>query len=206
MRFFTAAQGMMAPMHPENKKRLHAVIYGLYYPAVLGTGLVVALQRISAHSIHGAQISTALVAGTFFSLSFASAIGFEEVYGVGPLLLDAIEILIMFLCLDSLGLIDISATLPKSIPLAYLFLLVLIFFQLGWRASIKLNVDAFLDLKIVFIALLVTGIFVPPEILWAHWLIAGLFFVDACLYVSGRPYDLKNPARRWFCVPQRSAA
>ncbi|MFZ1014178.1 MAG: hypothetical protein WAN28_12620 [Terracidiphilus sp.] len=203
---FTPERGIMAPMHPENKKRLHAVIYGLYYPAVLGTGLVVALQRISAHSIHGAQISVALVAGIFFSLSFASAIGFEEKYTLFALLFDVVEVILMFLCLDCLSLIDISVPLPKSIAFAYGILLLLVGSQLAWRASVKLKVKAFLDLKLIFIALLVAGIFVPPEILWAHWLLAALFLLDACLYVANRPYDTANPARTLFFVPQRSAS
>lgn len=204
--FSTEAHAIMAPMHAENRKRLHAVIYGLYYPAVLGTGLVVALQRISDNSIHGAQISVALIAGVFFSLSFASAIGFEEKYTVWALLFDAVEVILMFLCLDCLSLIDISALLPKSIPIAYGILLLLLIFQLAWRASVNLKVNAFLDLKLIFFALLVAGIFVPPEILWAHWLIAALFLLDAFFYVANHPYDINHPARMFFFVPEQKTA
>src|SRR5437016_2006814 len=82
---------------------LHWVMYGLYYPAVLGTGIVETLHHANANS---PAIFVALTAGAFFSLSFALALGREHSYPVGPFLLDVVEVVCMFLCFACLRYID----------------------------------------------------------------------------------------------------
>jgi len=185
-------------MGAELKRRLHWLMYGLYYPAVLGTGVVVALQRVSAHTIHDPAISVAVTAGTFFSVSFASAMGFENEYGPGAFLLDAAEVFGMFACFVFLNLIDPPAWITPSVRVAYLILFAVVAFQVAWRKAIGLQGDAYLDLKLILGLLLLVGAALGDCHPRLHWAITGSFAVIAWLYVSHHPYRRGVQVRRWF--------
>lgn len=185
-------------MDAGGKRRMHNLMYGLYYPAVLGAGVVVALQRVSNHSMQGPQISVAITAGAFFSLSFASGVGSEDRYGIAPLILDMAEVIGMFYCLNSLGLIDFSSPIPRTVTSAYLILLGLVCFQLLWRKAVKLKTDAYLDLKLLFVLILAIGAFAGSNYPCLHWGITVTFSLLAVLYASNHPYDPHEPVRRWF--------
>ena len=191
-------------MDVEGRKRLHWLMYGLYYPAVLGTAIVVALQHTAASSIHGPALAVATTAGAFFSLSFASAMGFEKEYGFGAFVLDAMEVFGMFACFAFLELVEFpqSGHLPAwvvpSARVAYLILLGVVLFQLWWRRVMELQTDAFLDLKLILCLLLVAGAVLGDSHTRLHWLIPAIFALIAWLYVSRNPYRKDAPVRRWF--------
>jgi len=184
-------------MDSEQKRRLHWLMYGLYYPAVLGAGIVVALQHIIAGSIHGPAIAVAVTAGAFFSLSFASAMGFETQYGLSAFLLDIAEVGGMFACFVFLDLIDPPPWTP-SVSLAYVVLLAVVIFQVAWRWVMGLQVDAYLDLKCLLALLLVIGAVLGESYPWIHWGITTIFSVIAWLYVSHHPYRTGVRVPRWF--------
>lgn len=177
---------------------MHNLMYGLYYPAVLGAGVVAALLRASRHSMQSPQISVAITAGAFFSLSFASGVGSEDRYGIAPFLLDMAEVVGMFYCLNCLGLIDFSSPVPRTVTAAYLILLGLVGFQLLWRRAVKLKTGAYLDLKLMFVLIPAMGAFAGSNYPCLHWGITVTFTLLAVLYVSNHPYDPHEPVRRWL--------
>jgi hypothetical protein len=62
----------------------------------------------------------------------------------------------------------------------------------------KLQVDAFLDLKLILSLLLVAGAVLGDSHMRLHWLITAIFALIAWLYVSHNPYQKNTPVRRWF--------
>jgi hypothetical protein len=122
----------MPRMDADTKRRLHWLMYGLYYPAVLGTGVVVAVQHAAAHAIRGPAIAVALTSGAFFSLSFASAAGFENRYDLGAFVLDILEVIGMFSCFVFLNLIDPPPGVKPSVTAAYLCLIPVVASQVAW--------------------------------------------------------------------------
>src|SRR5689334_13533967 len=115
-------------------RTLHGLMYGLYYPSVLGVGIVVVLQHSAEHST---AIFVAITAGAFFSLSFASEMGREYQYGVGTFVMDSVEVLAMFACFAFLKLIEGPAWLTPSVRAAYGVLIGVIPLQLLWRGFMK---------------------------------------------------------------------
>jgi hypothetical protein len=173
-------------------------MYGLYYPAVLGTGVVVALQH-APQSIHSPALSVAVTAGAFFSLSFASAMGFEKEYRPIAFLLDVVEVMGMFACFVFLNLIELP-DVKSSVTLAYLVLFAVVAFQVAWRKAMGLQVDAYLDLKLILGLLLLIGAVLGDKYKSLHWVITGIFSIIAWLYVSNHPYQADVRVRRWFLV------
>lgn len=175
-------------------RRFHGLMYGLYYPGVLGTGIVVTLQRAPAHS---SPIFVALTAGAFFSLSFASALGREDEYNVSAFLLDVIEVLGMFLCFAFLNFIEAPALVHPSLFGAYVVLIGIVPLQLLWRRAMGLTVLGYLDLKLALVLCLVVGAAFGNGPEWVHPVVAISFAVLAGFYVSHHPYT--GHVRRWFC-------
>ena len=178
-------------------------MYGLYYPAVLGTVIVVTLQHAAAGSIKAPALAIATTAGAFFSLSFASAMGLEKDYAFGAFALDLAEVLGMFACFAFLELVEFPAGhqpgwIVWSPRTAYAILLGVVLFQLWWRKVMELHPDSFLDLKLVLFLLLVAGIVLGDSHPRLHWVITGIFALIAWLYVSRNPYQKAHPVRRWF--------
>jgi hypothetical protein len=194
-------------MDVATRKRLHWLMYGMYYPAVLGTAIVVALQHLAAGTIKGPALAIATTAGAFFSLSYASAMGFDEDYGPGAFILDIIEVLGMFACFAYLELIEFPAGhgppfIFPSARIAYGVLFGVVLFQLWWRAVMGLRLDAFLDLKIILGLSLIYGMVLGDDHVRRHWYITAAFAITAWLYVSHNPYQKDHPARRWFFIPK----
>ena len=188
-------------MGKDARKRLHALMYGLHYPAVLGTGFVVALLRITSGTIHAPAASVSLIVWLFFCLSFASAIGFEEKYNWGAFIVDCIELAGMFACLFALRLMDPALDAPPpSVRLAYGILMGVVVLQFAWRGAMHLQPNLFVDLKILFLALLGVGLWLGkcrPDL---HWWIAGAFATLALLYVSHHPYENETDRRTSFFI------
>jgi hypothetical protein len=189
-------------MDAGGKRRWHSLVYGLYYPAVLGTGIVVALLRAAKNTIQDPAISVsvavAVTAGVFFSLSFAAAEGFEDKYGPFPFFLDVVEVIAMFACLYSLGFIDISSPVQRPATVAYAILLALVVLQLFRRNAVNLNWDACLDLKIMVVLSLSIGAIAGNKYPCLHWAITFIISLLALLYVRSDPYKQDKPAPRWY--------
>jgi hypothetical protein len=104
--------------------RLHWLMYGLFYPAILGTVIVFVLQHIAnppvGHPVSSAQLSVALTAGAFFSLSFGSALKQEDHYGIAAFVLDAVELALIIWCFFFLRLVDPipENARQRSVPVA----------------------------------------------------------------------------------------
>lgn len=185
-------------MDDQAKNWLHAFMYGLHYPAVLGTGIVVSLMRVGSNTIHAPAASVAVIAWAFFCLSFLSAIGFEKQYGVLAFILDLLELIGMFFCLNYLRLLDPSSTDPPLVPVACWILFLVVALQFLWRWAVGLKPIAFLDLKLLFLALLVVDSFLGDSLPGWHWMITIGFAVLAALYVGSHPYDLGKKDPTWF--------
>lgn len=148
-----AANGAVPPKAPKETPvlPLRDVMYGLIYPAVLGTGLVLAGQRSTKEpSVVAAVTDPALwvaaAAGLFFCVSFASV--FEEPqkpvkegewYGWWPFLIDSVEVVLMFACFYFLGLFEVPNVPPPELHWAYGLLIAEIWWQCLWRKSVGLD-------------------------------------------------------------------
>jgi hypothetical protein len=173
-------------------------MYGLYYPAVLGAGIVFTLQRAATHSIADPAVAAALTALAFFSLSFASVSGFEGRYSLCPFLLDSVEVFAMFACFAFLDLIEPPTLFKPSLWRAYVVLLLVVGQQLLWRKAMGLTWYGYIDLKAILLILLGVGAWLGPDHGWLNWVITILFATTATLYVSNHPYDKK--VRMFFFI------
>ena len=177
----------------KRERTLHGLMYGLYYPSVLGVGIVVVLQHSSEHS---AAIFVAITAMAFFSLSFASAMGREDQYGAGAFVMDAVEVFAMFACFAFLKLIDGPAWLPPSVRGAYVVLICVVPLQLVWRGFMKFTPFGYLDLRIALILCLVVGAYLGGRHEELHGVITITFLILAGTYVANHPYG--QHVRTWF--------
>lgn len=194
-------------MDDQAKKWLHGFMYGLHYPAILGTGIVVALMRIGSKTIHAPAASVAVITWAFFCLSFLSAIGFEKQYGMRAFFFDLLELVGMFACLNFLRLLDPATTDPPLVPVACWILFMVVALQFLWRWAVGLKPTAFLDLKFLFLALLAVDAFLGDSLAGWHWTITAAFAVLAALYVGSHPYDLnqKDPTSFFWNILKRPA-
>jgi len=184
----------------KRERTLHGLMYGLYYPSVLGAGIVVALQHSAEHS---PAIFVAITAMTFFSLSFASAMGREDQYGVGTFVMDAVEAVAIFACFALLKLIEGPAWLPHSVRYAYLVLIGVLFMQLGWRRLMHFTTLGYVDLKIALVLCLAFGAYLGDRQEDLHGLVTLVFVILAGLYVANHPYGQEVPI--WFFRRRKKA-
>ena len=184
----------------KRERTLHGLMYGLYYPSVLGAAIVVVLQHAAEHS---AAIFVALTAMAFFSLSFASAMGREEQYGVGAFIMDAVEVLAMFACFALLKLIDGPAWLTPSVRYAYGVLICVVFLQLVWRWLMKFTTLGYLDLKIALVLCLAFGAYLGNSREYLHGFITVVFVILAGIYVANHPY--RADVRKWYLQRTRTS-
>ncbi len=127
---------------------LQDLMYGLIYPGVLGTGLVLSGQRATKEASIAAALTdpalwVAAAAGLFFAASFASVFEEpqkknenEEWYGWWPFVIDSVEVVLMFACFYFLGLFEVPNVPPPELHWAYGLLIVEIWWQCLWRWSI----------------------------------------------------------------------
>ena len=176
-------------------------MYGLYYPAVLGTGVVETLRHATV--LTGAEIAIALTAGAFFSLSFASAMGLEDSYDFLAFVSDVVEVFAMLVCFAFLSIVErpeaVSASMwpSRSATGAYGMLIFVVALQLVWRARMKLQWDAYLGLKVILIGLLIFGSILGNRPSPVHGWITVLFAATAWLYVSRNPYQKNKVYPAW---------
>jgi hypothetical protein len=179
----------------------HDMMYGMIYPAVLGTGLVLAVLRATKEAspysrFHDSALYVAFAAGLFYSFSFTS--GSEKkadktdiAYRWPTFLFDFLEVILMFLCFYFLGLLDDHVVDPRLSP-AYGFLLIdVVIIQPLWRLIAGVDVlDYFWFRAIIAIALIAGGIFglhsgvVHP---WVDLLVCLVVSFCVFLYIKGTP-------------------
>jgi hypothetical protein len=202
---FRSRQDLAMNGSVKNKKakpmpRMHWLMYGLYYPAILGTAIVFTLQHLATGKVEYPVFFVALTAGAFFSISFGSAFNKEEEYSLAPFLLDALEIFEMIVCFLFLKLVDpIPNRLEHYLPFlpgAYLTLMFAVVVQLEWRRRMGLRWNAFIDLKSVLLVLLALGALLGEHFRWLNWVITILFSLTSIVYVLAHPYE--THARKFF--------
>jgi hypothetical protein len=148
-------------------------MYGLVYPAVLGTGLVLFATHVArviqkSHTtmtsvLQDLSVYPAIAAGFFYVLSFTALSKSAEEkerpsYQWLPFLVDWIEVLLMFSCFYFLRLIDETQQGRPNPFLAYGCLLVdVIVVQPVWRLFAGVNVRTAIGSRVVVGALLTIG-------------------------------------------------
>lgn len=141
-------------------------MYGLIYPAVLGTGLVAVAMQIASYLVRGdadfvSRMSLGLRFLFFFCVSFVAGARVpceppKAHYRLPAFGCDLVESLLMFICFLALGLFSQPATKPH-LRTAYVIFLLLIPAQLLWRASVGLNVKEMWPLRVLAVAALLFG-------------------------------------------------
>ena len=131
---------------------LKDIMYGLIYPSVLGTAVVLGVLRAIKESpqgrLHDSALYIALAAVSFYILSFTSQSEKKEdgtciAYQWPAFSVDVLEVVLMFLCFYCIGLLEDKVTDPYLSP-AYFFLLAdVIAVQPLWRLAAGVNVNAF---------------------------------------------------------------
>ena len=148
---------------------LRDVMYGLIYPAVLGTGLVLSGQRATKEpsvmdAVKDPALWVAAAAGLFFCASFASV--FEEPekatqgewYGWWPFLIDSVEVVLMFACFYFLGLFEVPQVPPPVLYWAYGLLIAEIWWQCLWRWRVGLKAMRLWGMKVGVSIVLALGL------------------------------------------------
>lgn len=128
---------------------LQQLMYGLIYPAVLGTGITMtAVRAAHHHSIANAlldpSIEVGFIAGLFFCASFDSAfywpLGQKGHYRKSAFGIDFLEVILMFVCFHFLRLFEEPKDLLKpDLFYAYLMLGIDVLLQFGWRKVVGLD-------------------------------------------------------------------
>jgi hypothetical protein len=124
-------------------------MYGLLYPGVLGTGIVLTAVR-AAHDDSVSQalldpsIHVSVTACMFFMASFVSAFYWPPPaahavqphrYSGSAFTCDLVEIVLMFICFHFLGLFELPTIIEPNLLCAYLVLAADVLLQFIWRKS-----------------------------------------------------------------------
>jgi hypothetical protein len=115
------------------------LMQGLYYPAVLGTGIVLMLQRIASEgqshgfdTLNDISIYFAILFSSYFSISFLINEQIPDMaYGAGAFIVDLVEVVIVFSGYYFLGLFDKDGA--PNLPIIYIGLIGLITVQNIWN-------------------------------------------------------------------------
>ena len=128
---------------------IHQLMYGLLYPGVLGTGIVLTAVR-AAHddSVSRAfldqSVHTSVTACLFFAASFVSAYYWPPPaahpaqppkYSGGAFACDLLEIVLMFICFHFLGLFELPTIVAPNLLWACLALAADVLLQFIWRKA-----------------------------------------------------------------------
>jgi phosphate/sulfate permease len=175
---------------------LKDIMYGLIYPAVLGTGLVLFVLRVTKESaswLTNPILYLAVAATLFYILSFTALSEKSEdsdklSYDLLPFCLDWIEVGLMFGCFKALGLLDEQSEQGPNLLLAYVCLLAdVIVLQIVWRLAAGVPAWVGIKARVVAASLLVAGIATNSHPIVHPWIdmliaVSVLFFVGYYLY------------------------
>ena len=182
---------------PEAPPPLQQLMYGLIYPAVLGTGIVLTGVRAAHHSsaIDAFLIRSILlgtVAGLFFCASFDSAFYWPDgetghytslAFGV-----DFVEVILMFICFHYLRLFeDPARLLAPFLPAAYMALMADVLLQFIWRSVVGLNWRHKWLLRTSVAAVLLIGSLFGHHFPWVNVAVSFAVGVSVVVYVIADP-------------------
>jgi hypothetical protein len=182
---------------PVVQSALQQLMYGLIYPAVLGTGITMTGVRAAHHhSFHDAildpTVELGIIAGCFFCASFDAVFycpkGRTYKYTRLAFLLDCVEVVLMFVCFHFLRLFeDPNQLQTPNLLIAYLMLAIDVVLQFGWRAFVGLEVLYLWWLRLGVAIVLIVGC------IWGqmYWWVNSMATVAVGLAVIG--YVLKDP-------------
>ncbi len=176
---------------------LKDIMYGLIYPAVLGTGLVLGVIRIfkedsTIRRLHDPTLYVGISACAFYMLSFTSSVETRAdrskiAYRLPTFLVDLCEVLLMFACFYSLGLLqnEVRPPVDASLAPAYLWLLLdVTIVQFLWRLFAGVDVmvawKTRLLVAIVLSLGIISGLLGPPYFTQLHpWMDLAVAIVMA---------------------------
>ena len=192
------------PTEPKVSTPLQQLMYGLIYPAVLGTGIVLVGVR-AAHHISALNVlldpsvQLGVMAGLFFCASFDSAFywpaGETGKYTRWAFALDALEVALMFVCFHFLRLFEDPAKLvPPFLPVAYLTLAGDVLLQFGWRALVGLNWTYRWKLRLSIAVVLIAGAFLGSRFEGTNVAISAGVCAFVIVYVVSDPRYRKASA------------
>ena len=188
----------LVPAPPEALGPLQQLMYGLIYPGVLGTGIVLTAVR-AAHEhfkqvVVDPSVLVGIVAGLFFCASFDSAFYWPEDektnghYGRMAFFIDAVEVVLMFACFHFLRLFeDPTKTEAPYLPAAYGLLAADVLLQFLWRGAVGLKMGYRWEMRCFAAAVLVTGACLGWRYGWINLAVCGLFLAVLILYVLFDP-------------------
>jgi len=158
---------------------LWGLMQGLYYPAVLGTGLWYLVQKmVIATSFQDAMSDLANYFGflliVYFSLSFAIN---QELspnrYGLAAFGLDIVEIVLLFVAFYHLGLFKQNGPHPADYSRFYLFLTPIPVLQQIWNHAVGYSERVLWWLSGTGVAVLLFGGFLGYAYIWSNLLLLG---------------------------------
>lgn len=136
---------------------MHQLMYGLVYPAVLGTGMVLTAERITGDgsfslAFFDPSVQLSIAASLVFAASFVSAFHLQSdvagkvenlSYNIVALLLDFLEVALMFLCFHFLKLFQAPANPWPNAGMAYLMMVADIPLQYVWELAVGYHIPGF---------------------------------------------------------------
>lgn len=175
---------------------LQQLMYGLIYPGVLGTGIVLTAVR-AAHEPFGKVVQDpsvllGIVAGLFFCASFDSAFYWpadeKGRYGRMAFLIDVVEVAFMFACFHFLRLFeDPTRTVAAYLPAAYAFLAGDVLLQFLWRWAVGLKKRYRWQMRAFAALILILGACFGSSYAWINPAVCGLFLVLLIVYLLADP-------------------
>lgn len=150
--------------------KLHKLMYELLYPAILGSALYSVVNHLALHlKCHDEYIYIRLSLGGLFTAFFCASALTEydkENYGYIAFVMDLIEVFLMYLCFYFLKFFpqDGPPYLEPEFISAHLTIIALLFTQLIWRQSVKINALEFFELRLLFLYLLLFSMALGGEV------------------------------------------
>lgn len=181
---------------PAVQTPLQQLMYGLIYPAVLGTGIVLTGVR-GAHdgslfnALTDPSIQLGFIAGLFFCASFDSAFywppkqkGHYSAWAFG---VDFVEVVLMFICFHYLRLFELPDKPAPNLRLAYAMLAADVVLQYLWRWVTGLEVLYRWKLRLFIAVVLAAGAIFGDKVNWVNGAITAVVTGFVVVYVGGDP-------------------
>jgi len=156
------------------------LMQALYYPAVLGTGLVLFLNKLATvrsplFGFSDASNYFGLIMLAYFSSTYIVNEDVpDKVYAGAPFVLDIVEIVLVFLCFSYLGFLE--PTKPEAVRFKYFYvcLAAIPVVQQLWNLAVGVRGLAFWALSSSALAFLVFAAFIGWSWPWFNWLAAAV--------------------------------
>jgi hypothetical protein len=184
---------------------MQQLMYGLIYPAVLGTGIVLIGVRAAHHSsainaLLDPSIQLGVMAGLFFCASFDSAFywpdGKTGHYTGWAFALDFVEVILMFICFHYLRLFEDPVKLQEPfLPAAYLMLMTDVLLQFLWRKAVGLDWKYRWRLRASVAAVLLLGCLFGSVFWWVNVVVSIAVGGFVVFYVITDPRYTEQPRK-----------